>query len=632
MKKLYTIGLLQSIFFCCICYNFSIAQQSLLVNLGSNTCADPLSPAFAIVSNPFGSSSVLNNCDLKNQIPDYNNTFIAYNPKDNKIYVNDVRSSPNSRIWILDIGLPNNIICPPTIPVDPNFTPNYSVNNFEFDNSGNLWSLRDYSLATGTCIMDQYDILTGNILASKTLQFSAGNFPTDIGNGDLCILPNGRLFSTLGKNPSRFYEITNYNGGAGNATGTYLRTMPNNCYGIAYLNGRLEITGTNSTDSCYYFDYDIGSNTLGIKKNFQNGLAPIDNTSFSPVVGATKKLTGATKLSNSSYQLTYEIYLQNLGNVVLNNINVTENLETVFGVGNITNVSAGFIAGFNTPGLTLNSLYNGTTITNLLNLNQKLANQTSSVANYYAKLQVTFTANNLNPNTVYYNSAIATANINSVAGQINITDSSNNGASDVVDPNKNGIANESGENVPTPFSFAIVPVKFISCYVTKNNKTALIEWKVATPVINANKFTVEFSIDGKQWSNAGEITITDPNQSIYRFIYPDLSAGNIFYRIKETDKDGVSVYSTIMRLSNNMNNQFAVYPNPADNFIQVTLPNNSIKKTLIELYDAIGNKLLTEETTETTKWITTTKLPRGVYILKVLNNGNTQVQRITVMH
>ncbi|UEG50524.1 T9SS type A sorting domain-containing protein [Ferruginibacter lapsinanis] len=632
MKRIHTIRLLLIILFCCISYNVTLAQQSLLVNLGSNTCADPLSPAFSIVSNPFGSSSVLNNCDLKNQIPDYNNTFIAYNPKDNKIYVNDVRFSPNSRIWVLDVGLPNNIICPATIPVDPNFTPTYSVNNFEFDNSGNLWTLRNYNKTEGTCIMDQYDIMTGNILASKTLQFSAGNFPSDIGNGDLCILPNGRLFTTLGRDSSKFYEITNYNGGSGNATGTFLHTMPKNCFGIAYLNGKLEITGTNSTDSCYYFDYDIGSNILGGLKNFQNGLAPIDNTSISPVVGTTKRLVGATKLSNNSFELTYEIYLQNLGNVILNNINITEDLGKVFGAGNVSNVTANFIPGFNTPGLLLNSSYNGITITDLLAPNQQLANRTSPLENYFTKLEVTFTASNLTANQIYYNSAIATANISSDSGPINIIDSSNNGTPAVVDPNQNGIANELGENVPTPFSFGLVPVKFMYNYAVEKNRMAFLEWKVATPVINANKFIIEISKNGTTWQYAGEVVIDEPNQSNYQFTYPYSFSGNVFYRIKEIDKNGLSIYSTIMKLNNGTVTDFQIYPNPASNFIQIISSNNSSGKTSVELYDAVGRKLSRQIIVDRMIKINTTNLLEGVYMIKLLSNGNTQTQRIIVKH
>ena len=408
--------------------------------------------------------------------------------------------------------------------------------------------------------------------------------------------------------------------------------MPSNCFGIAYLNGKIEVTGTNSVDACYYFDYNISDNTLSTKKNFQNGQSPIDNTSISPVVGATKKLTGATKLSATAYELTYEIYIQNLGNVVLNNINVTENLEAVFGVGNISNVSTNFIAGFNTPNLILNSAYNGTTITDVLNPGQLLVNQTSTDPNYFFKFQVKFTASNLNPNVIYYNSAIATANIGSGDGLINVTDSSNNGASDVVDPNRNGIANELNENVPTPFSFSLVPIKFITNNIAKNNAGAIIDWDIATPTINAQKFIVEYSNDGVVWQRAGEVLINSATQSNYQFQLQNIPTGNTFYRIKEIDKDGMSTYSTVMSLTDRTSGNFIIYPNPANNYFDITAPQKNSDKIIVELDDAIGRKISTQMISNGTARIYTANLPRGIYLAKIDKNESTIVQKIIVKH
>lgn len=631
MKKIYSIHLLLIFIFCCVGNDWANAQQSLLVNLGSNICANPDSPAFSIISDPFGTPSVLSNCDLHDQLVDYNNTFIAYNPKDNKIYINDVRYVTGSKIWVMDMGLPNNIACPVVIPVSPDFAPAYSTNNFEFDNSGNLWSVRFYSKSTGICSLDQYDILSGNILASKILQFPMDNLPTDIGNGDLCILPNGRLFATFGRDSSRLYEITNYNDGIGDAVATYLQTLPENCFGIAYLNGILEVTGTNSIDSCYYFDYNITTNTLGLKKSFQNGKSPIDNASISPVVGATKRLLGATKINNNTAELTYEIYIQNLGNAILNNINVTEDLGTVFGAGNISNVSTEFIPGYNTPGLTLNSSYNGTTITTLLNSNQTLVNQTSSNPDYFFKLQIKCTVTNLQTGIIYYNSAIANATIGSGVNQVNITDSSNNGPSAVVDPNKNGIANEFGENIPTPFNFTTIPVKFIYSSAYNKENIVIIDWKIATPIINGNKFIIEYSKDGIQWQKAGEIMITDFNQGNYQFqeLY---FAENKFYRIKETDKDGMAIYSTTMKLTVSGSKQFEAYPNPVKNSLLVYFPKTDLQFNEIELTDILGRRIYYTRSNNQSVIINTTHFSNGTYLLRVKDNNSVNTQKIFIKH
>ena len=263
-------------------------QNSLLVNFGSNTCVQTNNPGFSLIKNPLGNNpAVLSQCSMTGQLPDFFAVFISYNPKDNRIYLADVRTFTQSRIWRLDIGLPQAINCPVSIPTTPTFTTNYVSNNFEFDQNGDIWSLSAYDPALRQCRLDKFDLVTGNVINTRILQFPAANPPTSITSGDICILPNGRMFATLGDNPSRLYEIENYTTAGGTVQVKFLLALPKSCYGIAYLNGKLEVTGTNIVNSCYFYTYDIATNTLGPELPFQNGQAPIDNTSISPNIGST---------------------------------------------------------------------------------------------------------------------------------------------------------------------------------------------------------------------------------------------------------------------------------------------------------------------------------------------------------
>ena len=87
--------------------------------------------------------------------------------------------------------------------------------------------------------------------------------------------------------------------------------------------GKLEITGTDFSGNCYYYGYNIAAKVLDSAKSFQAGQLPIDNTSITPSLGATKQLLNAVKINDNTADLTYEIYVKNLGNVALNNINVS---------------------------------------------------------------------------------------------------------------------------------------------------------------------------------------------------------------------------------------------------------------------------------------------------------------------
>jgi hypothetical protein len=621
-------------------FGFTTAQTSLLVNFGSDNCVPGSynNPGFAIIKNPLtGNPEVLANCNMKPQLNDFFAVFIAYNPKNNKIYVADVKSFAETKIWVLDIGLPGNITCPVTIPVTPTYTYGYVSNNFEFDNNGDLWSISDYNYATGSCNLDKFDVDNGNIINTRVLQFPQDNFPTSVYSGDITIIPNGRMFVTLGDNPSKLYEIKHYTG-SDTARAEYLATLPKDCFGISYLNGILQLTGQNFSTSCYYFEYDIAARTLSDEKVFQNGQSPVDNSSFTPTVGSGKSLVDATVMNDNTAELTYHIYVENIGNVILNNINVTDDIEAGFGAGNVSDVSVSFVPGFNNGGLLLNPNYNGGSDNQLLLPAQTLPNNTATNQDYYFKLQVKCRVTNLVKQNTYFNSAIATANIaDGTLAQFNIADSSINGggATQIVDPNQNAIADEPDENTPTPYFFTgPLPVSFLSLQATlKNKTTANIKWQVATPVINAADFEVQYSIDGIGWKQAGRLLVTDDAKSSYTFTHVNIPpAAKLYYRIKQTDKDGRFIFSRVVLLTvGSSPNSVVVFPNPASGYVSVSMPMTQAA-TVIELYDAVGRKLHSQRITASATDINTAHFPDGTYLLRVLRGDEQLVQKVIIKH
>lgn len=615
--------------------NIAFAQNSLLVNFGTNSCSGSGAPAFSLIKNPFSdTASPLTTCSVAAQVPDIFSVFIAYNPKDNKLYLADIRTG-STKIWALDMGLPKNITCPPTLNTIPDNIYSYVSNNFEFDNNGDLWSFSNYNQTLGQCNMDKFDVNTGTVINTRVLQFPAGNFPTSITSGDLTILPNGRMFATLGSDSSKLYEIINYNSNTTNATAIYLKTLPQNCFGIAYLNGQLEITGTDFSGNCYYYKYSISNNILDSAVAFQDGQLPIDNTSITPSVGVTKQLINTRKINANTADVTYEIYVKNLGNVALNNINVSDNLARIYGVGNISDLQVAFTPGGNAAGLTLNTAFNGGTDSALLAPGQNLANQTLSNMNYFFKLRLSFRVTNLTGST-YNNSAIGTATIGTVGSLsfINVSDSSNNGPETAVDPNNNGNAGEVGENIPTPLNLATLPVKFISINASAINQTsAVVSWVVATPTIASDKFEIQYSSDTKNWISLGSVAISNVNQDKYGFSHLNVPPGDIYYRIKETDIDGAYVFSSIAFLrSKNDQDKFVVYPNPANNFISILGHANGVGQTKITLYDAVGKQVASSLSTGNVTELKTSLLKEGSYILKIENQGMAITRKVIIMH
>ncbi|HSK12083.1 MAG TPA: T9SS type A sorting domain-containing protein, partial [Phnomibacter sp.] len=529
-------------------------------------------------------------------------------------------------------GLPEAIACPQTIPATPTFTHNYVSNNFEFDNNGDIWSFSAYNPATGQCNLDKFDVATGNVINTRVLQFPAGNFPNAITSGDLCILPNGRLFATLGDSPSRLYEIENYTAPGQTVQVKFLRALPKPCYGIAYLNGLLELTGTNLSNSCYYYTYDFANDVLGNEKPFQNGQGPIDNTSITPTIGTTKRLLNASLVNPNTADLTYEVHVRNMGNTILNDVNVTENLAEVFGAQHISNVSVSFAPGGNVAGLTLNPNYNGTTLTQLLMPGQSLPNQTGNDQNYFVTIRISLRVTNLTTQQVYRNSAIASAAINNEAGRIFITDSSNNGMPSAIDPNNNGNPTELGENVPTPFDFAILPVKFLGFEARLlQPMQSEIRWRIAVPAAGADHFEVQWSPNAVHWQPAGRVDITDPLRSSYALLHAHQGPPEMFYRIRQVDKDGAFVYTQVIRLQQTRRGQVSIAPNPVKDVLNIVLEQNATGRSMATIYDQAGRALMQQPFSGSNTRLRVGHLPAGTYRILISGDHFTASRSFTII-
>ena len=240
----------------------------------------------------------------------------------------------------------------------------------------------------------------------------------------------------------------------------------------------------------------------------------------------------------------------------------------------------------------------------------------------------------MNGFTTYLNSAIAKADIGSgdTNSLVNVADSSNNGDTTVTDPNKNGNAGDIGENVPTPFLFGTLPVKFIDVKASFINKTtASVQWQIATPVLNAGEFEIEISYNASSWTKIGSIPITEASRGFYNFIQNNISAGKVYYRIRQIDKDGSFSFSKIVLLNNKKTaGFFIIYPNPANDVIKISAPINTTATVL--LFDAVGRKLISTIISNNTSEISTANIPSGTYLLQVTGFDAVQIQKIVVKH
>ena len=94
-----------------------------------------------------------------------------------------------------------------------------------------------------------------------------------------------------------------------------------------------------------------------------------------------------------------------------------------------------------------------------------------------------------------------------------------------------------------------------------------------------------------------------------------------YYKLKITDKDGTVYYSDIQKVNFSSNTEIKIYPNPATDFITITLKENLLNKNSSINIISVDGKILAQQTIKSNSQVATIdvgKLPSGTYILKII--------------
>ena len=147
-----------------------------------------------------------------------------------------------------------------------------------------------------------------------------------------------------------------------------------------------------------------------------------------PAIGVAKSVASIHNNGNNTYTVVYDLVVENLGDVDLNGVQVTDNLgDTFTGSGGVSGVSVTSV------GFTTNASYNGLSNTDLLAAGQTL------LVGQVKTIRLTVTVTPGGKMGTYNNQATATG---TGPGAITVTDPSDNGAD--PDPDGDNNANEIG--------------------------------------------------------------------------------------------------------------------------------------------------------------------------------------------
>jgi hypothetical protein len=164
----------------------------------------------------------------------------------------------------------------------------------------------------------------------------------------------------------------------------------------------------------------------------------------------------------------------------------------------------------------------------------------------------------------------------------------------------------------------------------RNNQTEL-SW-VTDQESNSSHFEIERSADGTNWTKIASIAAKGNSsvQSKYAFTYKTPVSGINYYRLKMVDMDNSFDFSEIKTVRAAFTANVKVYPNPASNFVHVSLTANA---SVVRLLNTAGQvlqdcKLVGNATTTS---FDISSYTAGTYMVQVLSTDGSSRSNVLLI-
>ena len=323
--------------------------------------------------------------------------------------------------------------------------------------------------------------------------------------------------------------------------------------------------------------------------------APLSLTNASFTFSNTSSMTTSYNVSLSASK----IYLDDNSSMTTNGgssttIDLSNSSQIVIGNGSTTSTAI-----FTVSGPTLN-LYDKSTVT--------LANQNSVYYNWSNYNYIPNVNANSNAAKSYTSTGVA---INCGSGY----------AHSCSNPSVYGPATLSATGVVASVTLPIVLTGFSA--VLNNDHGVTLDWNTQEEV-NFSHFIIERSADGETWAEIGTVEAKGNSQveTAYTYVDGQPLSGTNFYRLTEVNLDNSYIYSPVVVVRTTTLAQITLFPNPASNYINVSLAGNTPSAVTVLLTSAAGQRLAEKQTTGGAGTVVTFPVENvvsGIYIITVIS-------------
>jgi hypothetical protein len=165
-------------------------------------------------------------------------------------------------------------------------------------------------------------------------------------------------------------------------------------------------------------------------------------------------------------------------------------------------------------------------------------------------------------------------------------------------------------------STGVLPVTWLYFNATQKSDKVALTWGTSAEM-NTAYFIVERSANGIDFKEAGRVeagynSVVDQHYSFNDVVTADLK---LYYRLKQTDKDGTYNYSKIVRVQTVNEATAHLQPNPVQQSFRIQLPDNT-QNAVLSIYNAAGI-MVHKQTINNMQQVYVQQLLAGVYYLKI---------------
>ncbi len=158
-----------------------------------------------------------------------------------------------------------------------------------------------------------------------------------------------------------------------------------------------------------------------------------------------------------------------------------------------------------------------------------------------------------------------------------------------------------------------------------------LSWKIDT-AFDVSTLSLERSADGISFTELLAISMSAQDEGIYTDELP--LAGNNYYRLVLTEKNGSIQYSEVLLISRSDQLTLRIYPNPATQTLHVQVLNPPAGRYGISLHNSLGQRVIMREVTingsDLMEMLSVSKLSRGIYYLTVYGQDGKRIRSATV--